>query len=407
MTHQVPKSAEAPVAGQLLTVGACERLTRGMITASAPLLFLHYADNDALVGLGNAMQYSVWVVFGLVAGAVSDVYDRAVVIRLSTWLRLVFACLGAALAAMGRLDIVSAIGFVTALAVSLVFTDTALNSSLPALYERDELIIVNSRLSVVQSTMGVVAPLIATGAFAMGDEWLFLGLAAPALVAIGTLTRAGGGALGRSGSRRLRDVNLTSGVRALFASGQLRTLLVGVTFLNLLSGMFLTVLPVLVVGERGLSASAFGVALAVRAAAVIGGNVAIARSAKRGLTNFGPLLVLSFVCRFASLVLVGFFPGAAVLMLAMAVSGIGISTWNVPASSIALEASRGDAASARIAAFKTAAMLSAPLGAGLGGLTVALWSGSGVCVGMAVASAVGGLVFYRALVRVTPSEARL
>lgn len=396
-TSQPPPKVHA--SRQLLTVGGSDRLMQGMVTAAAPLLFLHYTSSEAWVGLGNALQYSSWMLFGLAAGALSDVYDRARLIRLSSWIRMALAAVAGTLAAVGDLGLGGVVVVVACLAASLVFTDTALNASLPALYGPDQLVKMNSKLSVVQSTAGVVAPIIATSVLSLGDSWLFLLLLLPTLPAIAA---TGGRALhpfGAPTGRRLREVSMTGGFRKLILDARLRVLILGVAFLNLLSGAFLTILPILVVHDRGLDATSFGFALAVKAGALILANILIARSVRDESDHLPKLLALSLALRVISFALVGVFTSYPLLLIAMIISGTGTSLWNVPSSSLALEASRGDDVASTLASFKMAATLWTPLGAALGGAAFAATSGSECLLAMSAVAAVGSVFFWFALRR--------
>jgi hypothetical protein len=385
-------SSRPRAALRLVAVGGSDRLMQGMIISTAPLLFLRFSNNGIVIGLGNAIQYSSWVLFGLLAGGLADLYDRADLIRISSWLRLALACLASVLAATSSLNVAWAIALVALLACSLVFTDTAINASMPALFDRDELVAVNSRLSVAQSIAGVVAPVLATTLLGRGETWLFVILALPTIVALLATTTRRPHVFGKPGSGRLRDLDVTAGFRTVFAVPMLRTLLVGVGLLNLVGGAYLTILPVLTLVDRGLSSGQYGTALAIQAATLIGANILVARRITKVPGCLGHLLVCSFAMRVASLAIVGLVASYAALLVAMILSGSALALWNVPASSIALEATRGENAGSTVASFRMAALLWTPLGAAAGGLALTRVDGADIVLALSAMVAAGSLL---------------
>lgn len=393
MTVERP-DADPRRSGRLLAIGGADRLLQGLIVATAPVLFLRYTDSGIIVGLGNACHYAVWLLFGLVAGVMADVYDRARMIRISSWLRLVLVSVAATFTAADRLTIAWIIGCVSVLAASLVFTDAALNASMPALFDRHELAVVNSKLSLLQSIGGVIAPALGTLAMTVDDSWLFLLMLLPtatALIATGTRRPYPFGAPGRG---RLKDRSLTAGFAALAQGPQLRKLLAGVAFLNLMGGAYLTVLPVVALSDRGTSTAQFGAALACQGVALVGTNVAIARSVARGHENLDGLLVWSFVLRVLSFATVGFLTMYSALLVSMALSGTAMALWNVPASSKVLEKARGETAGSTLTSFKMAAILWTPLGAMAGGLATSVMEGAHVILLLAGLTSLGAVCFY-------------
>jgi MFS family permease len=290
-TDRVPLG---PAYHRLWTASALSNLADGIFQVATPLLALRLTDSPGLVA-GVVMAGRLpWLLFVLQAGALADRLDRR---RTMLNVDLARACV------LGGLAFVIALGheqlwllYVVAFTLGVFETlfDTAAQSIMPAIVERDELSRANGRLYAVEITMnqfvgpplgGLLAAVAMAAAF--GTSAVAYGTAAIALALMVMPARP---AMIRPARRPMR-AEIAEGLRYLYHQHVLRRFAVMVGLMNLLSFAVIAVLPVYAVepGPLGLSDAGFGLLLLGFAIGSVVGSLLAARLERR----FGrrPLLV--------------------------------------------------------------------------------------------------------------------
>jgi MFS family permease len=283
-----------PAYRRLWTASALSNLADGIFQIALPLLALRLTDSPGLVaGVAFAGRLP-WLLFVLQAGALADRLDRR-----RTMINVDFA----RAAMLAGLAVVIALGheqlwllYVVAFTLGVFETlfDTAAQSIMPAIVDKDELSRANGRLYAVELTMNqfVGPPLggfLAAAAMAAGfatSAACYLG-AAGALLVMAMPPRP---PVERPARRPMR-AEIAEGLRYLYHQHLLRRFAVMVGLMNLLTTAAIAVFPVYAVrpGPLGLGEAAFGLLLLGFGIGSVAGSLLAARLEHR----FGrrPLLV--------------------------------------------------------------------------------------------------------------------
>jgi MFS family permease len=243
----------------------------GIVLAAAPLLVASTTRDPFLVGLAVTLQRLPWLLFGLVAGAVADRFDRR---RLIVGVQLVRAALATLLAVLIAVD-AAPVGVVLAamfvLGTAETFADTTSSTLLPMVVDRDDLPIANARLFAGVITINQLAgPPVGAALFAAGAVVPFAVHAACELVSAGLAARVvlpPHGAAERSHLRR----EIADGMRWLWRHAAVRTLALTIVTFNVTYGAAWAVLVLYAIERLGTGDVGFGV---LTAAVAVGGLLA-------------------------------------------------------------------------------------------------------------------------------------
>jgi MFS family permease len=147
----------------------------GIALAAGPLLVASVTHDPVLVSLAALLRWAPALIFGLVAGALSDRLDRRRIVMVADSSRaLVLAGLVTVLLT-GHLSAPLALVALGLLATAEVFADNTFMTLMPMLVHRDDLAIGNARLQFGIITLNQLAgPSIGAVLFAIGRAWPFL-----------------------------------------------------------------------------------------------------------------------------------------------------------------------------------------------------------------------------------------
>jgi MFS family permease len=285
-----------PAYRRLWTASALSNLADGIFQVALPLLALRLTDSPGLVA-GVALAGRLpWLLFVLQAGALADRLDRRrTMINVDLARAAVLGALAAAIV-LGheQLWLLYVVAFT--LGVFETLFDTAAQSIMPAIVERDALSRANGRLYAAELTMNqFVGPplggLLAAAAMAAGfatSAACYLGAAgAMAVMAMPSRTPRARHA------RRPMRAEIAEGLRYLYHHRLLRRFAAMVGLMNFISFAVFAVLPVYAVepGRLGLSEAEYGLLITSAAFGSLIGSLAAGRLEAR----FGrrPLLVLA------------------------------------------------------------------------------------------------------------------
>lgn len=258
----------------LLSSSWISNLGDGIALAAGPLLVASQTDQPGLVALAVLMQQLPWLLFGLLAGALSDRLDRK---RIVVAVDLVRTGVLVVLALSILTDTVSVAVVLAALflvGTAEVFADNASGTLLPMLVHRDDLAIANSRLMSGYITVNQLAgPPIGAALFAAGAVWPFMTQAV--LVAGGALL------VSRMAlPSRARDDAPPSHVRADIAEGfrwvrhspAVRTLVLTIFSFNITYGAAWSVLVLYATERLGMGPVGFGLLTTMSAVGGLAGT---------------------------------------------------------------------------------------------------------------------------------------
>ncbi len=355
---------------KLWSASAASNLADGVFWTAFPLLAIRMTDSPVLIAGVTVVGRLPWLVFVLVAGALADRLDRRRTMVAVQVLRTVVALVIGITIATGTdtLAMLYVAAFVLGMGETLF--DTAAQSVLPGLVDRDDLSKANGRLYAVELTMnqfvgpplgGLLAGLAIALAFA-GSALAFL-VAAIALVLL-------------TGSFRPERVDRTTsvvadirdGLRYLVHHRLLRTLALMVGVMNLASSAVFAIFVLYAVtpGPMGLDEVGFGVLLTSMAIGGLVASLVVERVEQR--LGRATILTVSVVITAATLAVPGLTPNVVLVGASFAVAGLGSVMWNVVTVSLR-QRIVPDALLGRVnASYRLLAWGSQPIGALLGGL---------------------------------------
>lgn len=355
---------------RLLASSAASNLADGVFFIVLPLLAVRLTDSPILIaGLAIAGRLP-WLLFVLVAGALADRLDRRVTMRNVQLFRVaVLAGLTVLALAEGlSLPILYAVALVLGIAETLF--DTAAQSIMPSIVEKDQLAAANGRLYGVELVMNqFVGP-------PLGG--LIIGLSVPlaiagsgvayALAAIGLMLVVGSFRPERTGPRTRITTDIAEGMRYLWRHRVLRTLaiMVGVMNLSFTAAQAVFVLYAISPGPMDLSEPEFGILTTTFAAGSLVGSFAAAPLERR--VGRVPLLFASVIVTGVAVAVPAFTSHPLPIGASFVLSGLFVVVWNVITVSLRQRIVPDRLLGRVNSAYRLFAWGTQPVGALLGGL---------------------------------------
>jgi MFS family permease len=355
---------------KLWTASASSNLADGIFWIAFPLLAVRLTDSPVLIAGVAVVARLPWLVFVLVAGALADRLDRRRTMVGVSLLRTVIAIvIGAAVVTgMDSLVLLYVTAFV--LGVGETLFDTAAQSVMPSVVEREDLSKANGRLYAVELTMnqfvgpplgGLLAGL-AIG-FAFVSSAVAFALAAVALVLLA-------GSFRPAGAKRDTSVvaDIREGLGYLMGHRLLRTLalMVGVMNLAAAAAFSIFVLYAVAPGPMGLDELGFGILMTTMAIGSLLASLVVERVERR--LGRARILTVAVVVSAVTTAVPGFTTNAWLVGAAFAFAGAAGVMWNVVTVSLR-QRIVPDALLGRLnASYRLLAWGSQPIGALLGGL---------------------------------------
>ena len=246
----------------------------GLALAAGPLLVASQTDQPFLIALAALSVWAPPLVFGLVAGVVTDRLDRR---RIVVVVNLIRALVLAALVVFVVTDWVSialVLIVMFLLGTAEVFADSAASTLTPMLVTSEDLPIANSRIQAGFITVNQLAgPPLGAALFAAGHAWPFL--AQTVLVLLGTVLVARvvvpDQAIERESFAALRH-DIAEGVRWVRHHAAVRTLVLTILIFNVTFGAAWSVLVLYATEHLGLGEIGFGLVTTVGA---LGGLIGV------------------------------------------------------------------------------------------------------------------------------------
>ena len=274
-----------PGYAKLWSAAALSNLADGVFQVALPLMALRLTRSPAAVaGVAFAGRLP-WMLFALHAGALADRLDRRRTMTLVNVGRVVvIGGLGLAVAVdVASVALLYVVAFV--LGVGETLFDTASQSILPMVVDRDELSRANGRLQAAEISMNQFVGPPLGGLLAAGTTAIAFGASAGAYAAAALLLALLVGSFRptRTGPRTRLRADIGEGLRYLAGHRLLRTLGGMVGVMNLSSTAVWAVFPVYAVapGPMGLSEAGFGLLLTAPAIGSVVGSLIVAPLERR------------------------------------------------------------------------------------------------------------------------------
>ncbi len=377
---------------------AASNLADGAFWIAFPLLAVQLTDSPALIAGVSVVARLPWLVFALVAGALADRNDRrrtmvgVAVLRTAVTVALAVGIL----AGVVSLPVLYLAAFVLGIGETLF--DTAAQSIMPAIVERDQLSRANGRLYAAELTANqFVGPPLGGILAGIGIALAFAGSAvAFAVAAVGLALLSGTFRPPVRETRTSIVADIREGLGYLFGHRLLRTLaiMVGVTNLASSAVFAIFVLYAVAPGPMNLSEAGFGALMTTMAIGSLAGSFIVERFERwLGRAN---LLLVSVLVVAATTAVPAFTAEVIPVGASFALAGAAVVMWNVVTVSLR-QRIVPDALLGRLnASYRLLAWGSQPLGALLGGLVAEVFGLRAVFVVAAFVS--GALVLGRLIV---------
>lgn len=254
----------------LLASSWVSNLGDGIALAAGPLLVASLTDDPLLIALAATVQWLPPLVFGLVAGVVTDRLDRRrIVVAVDLARATVLAALTWAVFAE-RVSIAVVLAALFVLGIAEVFADNAAQTILPMLVARDDLAVANARLQTGFITVNQLAgPPLGAALFALGSAVPFgaqagvVGLGAVLVARVALPPHRAATNDGRRISHEIAD-----GFRWVRRHAAVRTLVVTIFTFNITYGAAWSVLVLYATQRLGLGEVGFGL---LTTASAVGG----------------------------------------------------------------------------------------------------------------------------------------
>jgi MFS family permease len=316
---------------RLFSASALSNLADGVFFIAIPLLAVRLTDSPLLIaGLAIAARLP-WLVFVLIAGALADRLDRRSTMRNVQLLRAAVLIGLTALALVDGLTLPILYAVALGLGIAETLFDTAAQSILPSIVDRDQLSSANGKLLGVELVMNqfIGPPL---GGLIIGlSVPLALGGSAAGylLAALGLTLMVGRFRAERSGPPTRLTSDIAEGMRYLWGHKVLLTmaLMVGVMNLAATATQAVFVLYAVAPGPMNLSEPEFGILITTFAAGSLVGSFAAAPLERR--VGRVPLLFISVVATSISFAVPAFTASAFLIGPAFVASGMFVVIWNV------------------------------------------------------------------------------
>ncbi len=316
---------------RLWGASAASNLADGLFFIALPLLAVRLTDSPILIAGVTLVSRLPWLVFVLIAGALADRLDRRTTMRNVQLFRVAVFGILAVLAMVDGLSLPVLYVAAFVLGVGETMFDTAAQSILPSVVDREQLATANGRLYAVELVMNqfVGPPL---GGLLIGVSVpLVLGssIIGYALAALGLTLLVGSFRPQRSGPPTRLTSDIAEGLRYLWRHRVLRTMAIMVGVMNLASTATWAVLVLYAVspGPMGLSEPAFGVLMTMFAVGSLTGSFVAAPLERR--VGRVPMLFFSVFAIGVGIAVPAFTASPFVVGASFAISGVFIVVWNV------------------------------------------------------------------------------
>jgi MFS family permease len=355
---------------KLWGASAASNLADGVFWIAFPLLAVRLTDSPALVAGVAVVGRLPWLVFVLVAGALADRLDRRRTMVGVAVLRTIVSLAIAVGIATGVMGLAALYVAAFVLGVGETLFDTAAQSIMPSIVDRDVLSRANGRLYAVELTMNqFVGPPLGGVLAGLAIGLAFAGSAAAfAIAAVALSLLAGSFRPTPSPGRTSVLTEIREGLRYLFGHRVLRTLALMVGVMNLASTATFSVFVLYAVapGPMGLDELGFGLLMTSLAIGSLAGSLVVERVERR--LGRARLLGVAVVASGVTLAVPGITANPWIVGASFAASGVGIVLWNVVTVSLRQRIVPDRLLGRLNASYRLLAWGSQPIGAVVGGI---------------------------------------
>jgi predicted MFS family arabinose efflux permease len=258
----------------LLASSWSSNLGDGIALAAGPLLVASLTRDPWLVSLAATVQWLPPLLFGLMAGALTDRLDRRLIVVTVDLMRAVVLVVLSVAVVTDHVSIVWVLATLFLLSTAEVFADNSSQTLLPMLVARDDLAVANARLQTGFITVNQLAgPPLGAALFTVGAAWAFGAQAVVVALGAVLVARVLLPPHGRGPQResRLRH-DIAEGFRWVRHHAAVRTLVLTIFTFNITFGAAWSVLVLYATRRLGLGEVGFGLVTTVSAVGGLAGT---------------------------------------------------------------------------------------------------------------------------------------
>jgi MFS family permease len=257
-----------------------------MQTVGAQWLLVHLPHAALLVALVQTADYLPDILFGLVGGALADVFDRR---RLLIAVQLSMACIGVALTVLtfaGQMPPALLLAFTFALGCSSVFTNPAYQSLVPELVPRQQLRSASALGSISINLARLIGPALAGILIARIAVSAVFGLNALTYLFFGVVVLAWRSPDGTTPELPERFISaMRTGSRYILNAPVVQRILLRSTLFLIPASVLWALLPLVATQQLGLGADGYGLLLGALGAGAVAGALLLPRFRSRLSSN--------------------------------------------------------------------------------------------------------------------------
>ncbi|MEU2348375.1 MFS transporter [Modestobacter sp. NPDC049651] len=246
----------------------------GIALAAGPLLVASLTRDAFLIALAATVQWLPPLLFGLLAGALTDRLDRRLIVVTVDLARAAVLTVLTVAVATDTVSIAAVLAALFVLGTAEVFADNSSQTLLPMLVARDDLAVANARLQTGFITVNQLAgPPLGAALFTVGAAWA-LGAQA-VVVALGAVLVTRIVLPARPAEDRPRTAlrhDVAEGFRWVRGHAAVRTLVLTILIFNVTFGAAWSVLVLYATRRLGLGEIGFGLVTTVQAVGGIAGT---------------------------------------------------------------------------------------------------------------------------------------
>ena len=388
----------------LLASSWVSNLGDGIALAAGPLLVASLTDDARLVALAATVQWLPPLLFGLLAGALADRWDRRRIVLVVNVVRVVVLAALALTVAGGHATIGLVLGLLFLLGTAEIFADNAAQTFLPMLVRRDDLAVANARLQTGFITVNQLAgPPLGAALFALGSVWPFGAQAVVVGAAALLVARIALPAHPRDPATRShlgRDI--AEGFRWVWHHAAVRTLVLTIFIFNITFGAAWSVLVLYATQRLGMGEVGYGLLTTVSAAGGLAGTATYGWITRR--VSLGNLMRIGLVVETLTHLGLALTRQPWVALVIFFFFGAHAFVWGTTSVTVRQRAVPG-ALQGRVGAVNTVGVFGGlVLGSGLGGVLAERWGVTAPFWFAAVGSAVFVVAIWRQLRHVAHAD---
>lgn len=318
----------------LLASSWTSNLGDGIALAAGPLLLASQTGSPLLVALGATAQWLPPLLFGLLAGALTDRLDRRLIVVVVNAVRCAVLALLAAAVLTGAVSVAVVLAALFLLGTAEAFADNASRTLLPVLVHRDDLAVGNARLQAGFLTLDQLAgPFLGAALFSVGAAWPIIADAVLVAAAAALVSRVvlPPGPRDDGPRPRVRH-DIVEGLRWTWHHAAVRTLVLTITTFNVTYGAAWSVLVLYATERLGLGPIGFGSITLVIAAGGLAGTLAYGRITRH--VSLGDLMRIGLVVETLTHAALALATSAWVAMPVFFVFGVHAFVWGTTSTTV-------------------------------------------------------------------------